>query len=64
MQPTNKLRFVNRRYRNYSTTTITPVLQQWWAPTIDLGWGTVETGQGEWRDVPTEEGIEDEPNKD
>ncbi len=59
MEPTNKLRFVRRavpdptfgesiaRYQN--------ILQQWWAPKINIGWADIETGAGEWRDVPIEE---------
>ena len=54
MTPTNKLRYVNRRILkdlvsdSIGITEIRPVLQQWW-------FSTTVYGEGEWRDVPTEE---------
>lgn len=57
--PTCKLRFVKRRVKvpaggfgmavQYQDVR---VLQQWWAQSIvQMGWGDVEAGPGEWRDV-------------
>ena len=63
MQPTTKLRFVNRAidYKagqtEHGDRAELPrlVLQQWWVEnTVNLGFGTIETGRGEWRDIPTE----------
>ena len=64
MEPTNRLRFVEREEkhwlddRNYSVRRIR-ILQQWWAPfrTIPDGYGyrIVELEGGEWRDIPLEE---------
>lgn len=58
MNPTNKLRFIKRRVKvpvgGFGMTVQyqdVRVLQQWWAPTANLGWATIDTGQGEWRDV-------------
>ena len=57
MNPTNRLRFVEReietrRYDNYVITTKVKVLQQWW----EWEWESVPVSGGEWRDVPLEEG--------
>ena len=56
MTPTNKLRFVGREvvtewYGDYVKLTKVRVLQQWWEP--HYPGSAVE---GEWRDVPLEEG--------
>lgn len=51
MNPTNKLRFVERVVNEIKVR----ILQQWWQPTISLGWGDITVGEGEWRDVPLEE---------
>jgi hypothetical protein len=58
MNPTNKLRFVEREQkqwvddRTYNVRTIR-VLQQWWEDNRhDIHW--VDGAPGEWRDVPLE----------
>lgn len=61
MRPTSKMRFVKRKMivEPFSDEPVqyaeVRILQQWWEPYINLGWGDVATGQGEWRDVPLEE---------
>lgn len=45
MSPTNRLRFVERRYPDATIR----VLQQWW------GWEKEPDWPGEWRDIPLEE---------
>ncbi len=57
MQPTNKLRFIEReayRYANsegtISTTQVVRILQQWWQR-FDMN---KQEFIGEWRDVPLE----------
>ena len=57
MQPTSKLRFVKRKVPVGPITGTPPqyqdvrVLQQWWAPSVNIGWADIQTGDGEWRDV-------------
>ena len=55
MTPTNKLRWVKKYVvmemvdkNDPGSTELRPVLQQWW-------FSTTVYGEGEWRDVPTEE---------
>lgn len=64
MNPTNKLRFVERKSyikdgEAFQQPFTMKILQQWWAPfrTFSDGYGyqTVELKGGEWRDVPIEE---------
>ena len=66
MQPTPKLRFVNKAIPIESSDGIvigkySNVLQQWWEEqqmTSNLGWATIAIGKppkGEWRDVPVEQ---------
>ena len=57
MTPTAKLRWVDRLYGvgvlpADREETYVRVLQQWWSEqSLDLGFGTIEIGKGEWRDV-------------
>ena len=58
MEPTSKLRFIERvvpapEHGEGIGKTIR-ILQQWWAPKINVGWADLEIGSGEWRDVPLE----------
>ncbi len=58
MNPTNKLRFVERRvgflFRDDYPDGINRVLQQWWEPECpESAWP--DKCSGEWRDVPLEE---------
>lgn len=59
MNPTNKLRFVDRVITTrinprVSKTETVKVLQQWWEDrSTDVHW--LDGNPGEWRDVPTEE---------
>jgi hypothetical protein len=61
MIPTAKLRWVDRLGGDgvkpvNKDDMYVRVLQQWWsAQSLDLGFGTIEIGKGEWRDVPLEE---------
>lgn len=59
MTPTTKLRFVTREspFKKDGTEgwIKIKVLQQWWEPSINVGWADIPTGNGEWRDVPLEE---------
>lgn len=59
MEPTNKLRFVRRSVPDKTfgenIAVYKHILQQWWAPKINIGWTDIETGAGEWRDIPIEE---------
>jgi len=56
MTPTPKLRFVTREtpYEKDGWIKV-KILQQWWEPSINVGWADIPTGNGEWRDVPLEE---------
>lgn len=65
MQPTSKLRFVKRRVPVSSGSfncrvqyQDVRVLQQWWAPVVNIGWADIQTGAGEWRDVELVEDAE------
>jgi len=57
MTPTAKLRWVDRLYGvgvlpADMEETYVRVLQQWWsAQSLDLEFGMIEIGKGEWRDV-------------
>jgi hypothetical protein len=59
MEPTLKLRFVERLHPHMAHQTVR-VLQQWWEQkgmTVNLGWGgNIPLGEvkGEWRDVQLE----------
>ena len=56
MTPTPKLRFVTREMPYEKDGWIrVKILQQWWEPSINVGWADIPTGNGEWRDVPLEE---------
>ena len=63
MTPTNKLRFVERVIKTQKLDLThnredqdikVRILQQWWQPTLSLGWADVSVGAGEWRDIPLE----------
>jgi hypothetical protein len=66
MQPTTKLRFVERvinvpydGYKDIVQRKTIRILQQWWekSVTINLGWTgdmPLRKAEGEWRDVPIE----------
>ena len=58
MNPTNKLRFVERQIRvngEPEAVKTVKILQQWHIEsTLDIGFGSIEYGKGEWKDVPIE----------
>ena len=61
MQPTNKLRFIERQVEINGDHKLVRILQQWWAPNPVLafvarfGHAAHDFNKGEWRDVPLEQ---------